>query len=153
TRFRPLLKHKAIPGGIRGYIKNYPYNFIADVEVQGIKFRCYRGQNGHDREFFHGTIFEGEREEFACMLERAANAECVVDIGANTGAIAIPLALKAAGLKRLIAIEPDAVNLSRLEYNVAINNASNIIIVPCAVADKPGVMRLWRNRRRDTGQN
>ncbi len=152
-RFRPLLTNKAIPGVIRKYLKSYPYSLISDVEVEGIKFRCYPAQNGHDRHFFSGTIFDNEREEFDFMLAKAANAECVVDIGANTGAISIPLALKAPGLKHVLAIEPDPVNLSRLRYNAALNNASAITVVPCAVADKHGVMRLWRNKRRNMGQH
>jgi FkbM family methyltransferase len=153
VRYRPLLAQKAIPGVIRKYLKTYPYSLISDVEVEGIKFRCYPAQNGHDKMFFYGNIFEQEREEFAFMLAKAANAECVIDIGANTGSICIPIALKAPGVKRVLAIEPEPVNLERLHYNVALNNASNITVVPCAVAATHGVMRLWKTKRRNAGQH
>ncbi len=153
VRFSPLLAKKAIPGVIRKYLKTFPYALVSDVEVEGIKFRCYPAQNNHDKMFFYGNIFEEERKEFAFMLAKAANAECVIDIGANTGTICIPVALKAPGVKRVLAIEPEPINLERLRYNVAINNASNITIVPCGVADSQGTMRLWKTHRENAGQH
>jgi FkbM family methyltransferase len=152
-RFRGLTRFKAIPGVIRAFIKRYPLSLVSDVEVDGVKFRCYPGQNVHDRLFFHNEIFVSEKEEFQFLLSHAVNADCVVDIGANTGSICISLAAKAPSIKRIVAIEPDPLNLERLRFNAAINHVSNIEVVNCAVADHEGEMKLWRKSQRNLGQN
>ncbi|MBT3069803.1 FkbM family methyltransferase [Rhodomicrobium sp. Az07] len=151
--FQKIAGNKSLPGWLRRYLKSYPASIVADVELDGVKFRCFPGQNHHDKLIFLGTLFSLEREEFEFMTTKVKSAEYVVDIGANTGTICIPLSFKMPSLKRILAIEPDPLTLQRLRFNLAINGISNISVVPCAVADREGVTRLWRSRKENLGQN
>jgi FkbM family methyltransferase len=150
--FAPLTKRKYIPGVIRGYLRKYPRDFIADVEVEGIKFRCYPFQNCHDAYFFSGSIFQSEAEEFAFLEGQARKGGNIVDIGANTGAISIPLALRYQNCT-ILAIEPDPINVARLSYNSKINDISNIVIAQCAVGEKNYSSHLWINLPFNRGGN
>jgi len=151
--FKFLTKRKFIPGVIRGYFRRYPRDFISDVELDGVKFRCHPFQNCHDADFFSGSIFRLEAEEFAFLERHARDGGVFVDIGANTGAISVPLALKCPKLKSILAIEPDPVNISRLAYNTKINGISNIAISRHAIGDDNYASHLWINSPGNRGNN
>ncbi len=118
---------------------------VADVELEGVKFRCYPFQNDHDRHIHQGTLFKNEAAEFAYLTNKLQGAEFFVDIGANVGAICIPVALRCKTLRKILAIEPNPVIADRLRYNIGLNNITNIEVKQVAVGEQTGVMRLWSN--------
>ena len=76
--------------------------------------------------------YEPEVLEF---LEQHVTGDSVVlDVGANIGAFAVPLARRA---RKVIAIEPSPQVLPFLKRNVELNRLTNVEIVECA-ASKPG---------------
>ncbi len=106
-----------------------------DVELEGVKFRCYPFHNTHDKWFYEGSIFANEKDQLDFIAKHVSNAGVFVDIGANTGAICITVALRHKTIRRLLAIEPDPMNFDRLVYNSNVNNISTISFIQCAVGE------------------
>lgn len=68
----------------------------------------------------------------------------IVEIGANIGTQTVYFSL-VPGIGRIVAIEPDPVNLRFLEKNVSDNGLTEqVVIVPAAVAQAEGEMNLYR---------
>lgn len=64
----------------------------------------------------------------------------VVDIGANIGCFSLAAAQKAS---RVIACEPHPDNLAILRENIAMNRATNVEIIPCAISSMSGKSALF----------
>jgi FkbM family methyltransferase len=73
-----------------------------------------------------------DAEELA-FLAGAGEGSTFVDIGANTGFYAITMAGKLGPRGRVVAIEPEPRALARLTWNVGLNPALRIAVVPTAV--------------------
>lgn len=86
-------------------------------------------------------IFE-EREyaDFFPFYEKA----CIVDIGAHAGYFSLFASQNLHRDSHIIAIEPDATNLSLLKSNCA--TRKNMLIVNAAVSDRDGEMNLYLGR-------
>lgn len=65
------------------------------------------------------------------------------DVGAFIGYHTL-LMRRVAGPGHVIAIEPDPVNRSRLEQNLALNGAQDVAVLPVAIGERPGVVGLKR---------
>jgi len=141
---------KRMPGVIRGWRRSIK-NLRADIELDGVRFRCYPFDNAHDLAILQGTLFESEREEYRFMEDQLRDGGYFIDIGANVGAICIPLALRASATVRVIAIEPNPVNVKRLQYNASLNNIANFAILPYAVGSLQKAP-LYNNNRNNSGQ-
>ena len=94
-----------------------------------------------------------QRSDLECAFRVAQSADRLrqgsvfVDVGANIGAMTIYACLS--GLFRhVIAIEPDALNRSILDRNVAINGmADQVTVVPMAASSISGEMTLHRDQK------
>jgi FkbM family methyltransferase len=62
-----------------------------------------------------------------------------VDVGAYMGLYTVYACRR---VRRVLAIEPNPMALAYLKANVALNNCHNTIVVPKAVSDKRGVVKL-----------
>jgi FkbM family methyltransferase len=80
-----------------------------------------------------------ERHVVSAIRDRLSAGSVAYDVGANAGYMALVMADSAPDV-HVIAFEPDARNLAALAVNAA--GRANISIVPSAVADVPGVVRL-----------
>ncbi len=146
-----LSSNRSVPGILRQALKAAFRNRTVDVELEGIKFRCYPSQNVHDMSIACGTLFEEEREELSFMAKYLQAGGCLVDIGANIGALSIPLAIKAEAPVTVVAIEPNPKNVERLRYNAQINGLTNFIVVPCAVGPS-GKAKLFLHSYANSGK-
>jgi len=63
----------------------------------------------------------------------------IYDVGANFGQMALPFGKWVGPRGRVIAVEPVPANVRQLRDNVALNSASNIIVVEAALSDRAGV--------------
>jgi len=146
-----MLHDKRSPGTVRR-IRNSDFvrRFKSNVEINGVRFEVYPYQNCHDRAIFCGSLFEEESDEFSFFFKYIETPGHFIDIGANIGAICIPIAKRLAGLK-VIAIEPNPVNVKRLAHNVALNNLKGIEIFPYAIGPE-GVLTLRNCNNRNSGQ-
>lgn len=69
-----------------------------------------------------------------------------VDIGANIGYVTLLLAKLVGPQGRVIAFEPLPENFQVLQENIGLNAYLNVSLEPNAVMDKPGSVRLYRQR-------
>lgn len=115
-----------------------------DVELApGIRARLFPSSNLCEKRAFCG-VQNWDKAERAALIQALKNSESdpfvFIDVGANVGLYS--LFLWAAGQKfgketRVIAVEPDPMNRSRLEFNIAANEAS-IEIEPIAIGGQSG---------------
>ena len=80
---------------------------------------------GSDRAALAQVLFMGEYDE---LLAEVESGDCVLDSGANIGCFAIPAAIKAGGLGKVIAVEPDPENAKMLRRNIQANGLKNVIV-------------------------
>lgn len=146
-----LLHDKRVPGFVRHTLRGVFRNQKSDVELDGLKFRCHPNQNHHDLAIARGTLFRSEGEEYRFMESALQNGGGFVDIGANIGAVFIPLSVRAKAPVQVIAIEPNPNNIQRLTYNAKLNGIGNLTVMPYAVGPF-GKVRLWINNASNAGQ-
>jgi FkbM family methyltransferase len=91
----------------------------------------------------HGVFMESD---FALMRAFVSPNDVIIDVGANLGAFAIPLALFA---RTVHAFEPIPETADHLEYNIAQNSRTNIVVHRVGLSDVPGV--LYPHRTADSG--
>jgi FkbM family methyltransferase len=65
-----------------------------------------------------------------------------VDIGANTGVVSVAAAAWVGPDGRVFSFEPSRREFERLVENLALNNLSQVVPVPAAIADREGTMPL-----------
>lgn len=117
-----------------------------DLEVfPGVRARIQPRSNRCEKAVLTGTQF-WDAEERAALADAirediAARPFIFVDVGANVGFYS----LYACGVARaygrsirVLAIEPDRENLSRLQTNVALNGFDEIAVLPAAVGEAAG---------------
>lgn len=101
----------------------------------------YMMYNSHD--VYVGGSFDayGEfsEQEVRFVLSLIGSDSVVMDIGANYGALTVPMARKAA---LVYAFEPQREAFYALAANLALNCLSNVVCENVAMADKPGAIRV-----------
>ncbi|MGO9484084.1 MAG: FkbM family methyltransferase [Rhodomicrobium sp.] len=143
-----LAHDERVPDLVRKVLRSTFRGRIADVELDGVRFRCCPNQNHHDLAIARGTLFTDEKDEYDFLQRHLRKGDVLVDLGANIGAICIPTALRTGA--RVLAIEPNPVNAGRLRYNAQINGLPDFTIAPYA-AGPAGFARLWLNRPSNSG--
>jgi FkbM family methyltransferase len=84
--------------------------------------------------------------EFQAVCARALGPGAVgVDVGANIGATALIMGAYAVQGGRVIAVEPGPQSFDLLQRNLALNGASTVTALNCAVSSKPGRMTFCEN--------
>jgi FkbM family methyltransferase len=123
-----------------------------DVIRWDLRLRLHPRDNGCEKNLlFTPQMYEpAERAELAAEINRAkadASPFVFVDIGANVGLFSFFVAARAGRNARILAVEPDPENLSRLAFNIRINPGVPISIASVALADKAGKVALDVDRR------
>lgn len=102
-----------------------------------LKFKVF-----NPTEKYRITEYGGEREFLRRFVSEITDDDRVFDIGASVGLMTVFAAAQATrGM--IIAFEPDPETCSRLRKNVAINQFSNVRIVPWAVGDREEEATLY----------
>jgi len=111
----------------------------AEVTFAGIRMYVDPRDNYTDRMIWlHGQPPEMQSLMALTELVEGRNA-FVLDVGANSGAFTVPLALAAGSDSRIIAFEPNPVMIGRLGRNVGLNGLrEKVRIESCALGDAPG---------------
>jgi FkbM family methyltransferase len=86
------------------------------------------------------TITLGHFEDAECrvLCELARLGSTAIDVGANVGVMAIPLAKAVGPGGTVVAVEPLAENVRRLETNATLNALTNIVVRQVAASDRQG---------------
>ncbi|MBI3861455.1 MAG: FkbM family methyltransferase [Planctomycetia bacterium] len=86
-----------------------------------------------------------EHLETELVLNEVRAGDIVVDVGANIGYYTLLFARRVGPAGHVYAFEPDPRNFSLLKRNVLQNGYDNVTCVPCAVSERSGSLRLFRN--------
>ncbi|MEM9146257.1 MAG: FkbM family methyltransferase [Pseudomonadota bacterium] len=114
-----------------------------DVEpFPGQRARLYPQDNLSEKRVFGAPQFWdwAERAAVAEAMAAAPRPFRFVDAGANAGLYT--LAVRSLGPADVLAIEPDAENLRRLEVNLDASGAEDVRVCAAALSDRPGTARL-----------
>lgn len=91
----------------------------------------------------NGMLYEPDVS--TVMLRTLAPGDLVVDVGANIGYFTSLAALLVGPRGQVLAFEPDADNVARLEANLALNQLANVTIVRQPVSDRLGEVEFFLN--------
>ena len=69
--------------------------------------------------------------------------DTAVDVGANIGLMTLFMAKATGSTGRVFAFEPEPENFNLLQKNIAANAYKNVTVVPVAVLDHPGTLKLF----------
>lgn len=123
-----------------------------DVERWGMKMRLHPRDNGCEKNLlFTPRMFEPvELDELKSDLNQASNVArpfVFLDIGANVGLFSLFVAANAGRNARILAFEPDQVNVQRLYFNIHANPGLPIEVFPIALGDEQGYLELIPHSR------
>ncbi len=130
---------------------HYPDGAL-DVERWGLHLRLHPRDNGCEKNLlFTPRMYEPEElaelESDIARVKAQGRRFTFVDIGANVGLFSLFVASSAGRQARILAIEPEPGNLSRLEFNIRANPGVPITIIPKALSDEAGVVAVELDRR------
>jgi FkbM family methyltransferase len=111
-----------------------------DVRYQGASFRLYHQASATER----GALFNPDYnlEELDFLRAHTPAGGVFVDVGANAGTYALPLARHVGPGGRVIAIEPHPVMVARLAFNQAASRIGNVALVAAAAGDTDGELMI-----------
>jgi FkbM family methyltransferase len=111
-----------------------------DVRYQGASFRLYHQASATER----GALFNPDYnlEELDFLRAHTPAGGVFVDVGANAGTYALPLARHVGSGGRVIAIEPHPIMVARLAFNQAASRIGNVALVAAAAGDTDGELMI-----------
>jgi FkbM family methyltransferase len=111
-----------------------------DVQYQGAAFRFHHQTSATER----GALFNPDYnlEELDFLRAHTPANGVFVDVGANAGTYALPLARHVGASGRVIAVEPHPVMVARLAFNQAASRIGNVVLVPAAAGDSDGELMI-----------
>ncbi|MEA2835966.1 MAG: hypothetical protein QOD89_516 [Bradyrhizobium sp.] len=115
-----------------------------DVPYQGAAFRFYHLTSATERGALLNPDYNIEELDFLRAHTPAGGV--FVDVGANAGTYALPLARHVGPNGKVIAIEPHPVMVARLAFNQAASASGNVVLVPAAAGDTEGDLMIETDR-------
>lgn len=91
----------------------------------------------------HGLLYEADVGHV--MLRALRGGDVAVDVGANMGFFTVLMATAVAPNGRVVAFEPGADNLERLQRNIAASGMANIEVIRRPVSDRAGPTQFYLN--------
>jgi FkbM family methyltransferase len=111
-----------------------------DVQYQGAAFRFYHLTSATERGALLNPDYNIEELDF--LRAHTPTGGVFVDVGANAGTYALPLAHHVGPNGRVIAVEPHPVMVARLAFNQAASGNGNVVLVPAAAGDVDGELMI-----------
>jgi FkbM family methyltransferase len=111
-----------------------------DVPYQGASFRFYHQASATER----GALFNPDYniEELDFLRAHTPVGGVFVDVGANVGTYAMPLARHVGESGKVIAIEPHPVTHARLAFNRAASDFTQVVLVAAAAGAADGELMI-----------
>lgn len=128
--FRPMLSR------LTNVLRGGP----VDVTYQGASFRFYHQGSATER----GALFNPEynRDELDFLRTHLPADGVFVDVGANVGTYALPLAQAVGADGKVIAVEPHPVTHARLAFNRAASHLAQVTLVAAAAGAADGELMI-----------
>ncbi|MEF3048156.1 FkbM family methyltransferase [Pseudotabrizicola sp. L79] len=115
-----------------------------DVCFRGLRLRLLPSSNAGDEGIVLNGI-HGEEDEFDRVIERVAEYDNFIDIGANIGLYSMLAGRILPPDRPIIAFEPAPDTFERLKTHLAFNGMSDrVTVINAAVAEAPGELALFR---------
>ena len=111
-----------------------------DVRYQGAAFRFYHQTSATERGALFNPAYNIEELDF--LRAHTPTGGVFIDVGANAGTYALPMARHVGPDGRVIAIEPHPVMVARLTFNKAASGSGNVTIVAAAAGDADGELMI-----------
>jgi FkbM family methyltransferase len=111
-----------------------------DVRYQGAAFRFHHLTSATERGALLNPDYNIEELDF--LRAHTPVGGVFVDVGANAGTYALPLAHHVGPDGRVIAVEPHPVMVARLAFNQAASAAGNVALVAAAAGDADGELMI-----------
>ena len=86
-----------------------------------------------------------DRDEIACLRENLKPGNVFLDAGANVGFYSLVAASVVGVAGKVISVEADPFNASRLAANISLSGAKNVRVVNVGLSDKTETLRLGLN--------
>jgi FkbM family methyltransferase len=111
-----------------------------DLRYQGAAFRFYHQTSATER----GALFNPDYniEELDFLRAHTPAGGVFIDVGANAGTYALPMARHVGSGGRVIAVEPHPVMVARLTFNKAASGSGNATIVAAAAGEVDGELMI-----------
>jgi FkbM family methyltransferase len=111
-----------------------------DVQYQGAAFRFYHLTSATER----GALFNPDYniDELDFLRAHTPSGGVFIDVGANAGTYALPLARHVGPNGRVIAVEPHPVMVARLAFNQSASASGNVVLVAAAAGDADGQLMI-----------
>jgi FkbM family methyltransferase len=111
-----------------------------DVQYQGASFRFYHQASATER----GALFNPDYnvEELDFLRAHTPTGGVFVDIGANVGTYAMPLARHVGAGGKVIAVEPHPVTHARLAFNRGASDFAQVVLVAAAAGPSDGELMI-----------
>jgi FkbM family methyltransferase len=111
-----------------------------DVQYQGASFRLYHQASATERGALFNTDYN--REELDFLRAHLPAGGVFVDVGANVGTYALPLAQAVGAGGQVIAVEPHPVTHARLAFNRAASRLAQVTLVAAAAGSDDGELLI-----------
>jgi FkbM family methyltransferase len=111
-----------------------------DVHYQGASFRFYHQTSATERGALLNPYYNIEELDF--LRAHTPVGGVFVDVGANAGTYALPLAHHVGRQGRVIAVEPHPVMVARLAFNRAASGSGNVTLIAAAAGDADGELMI-----------
>jgi FkbM family methyltransferase len=111
-----------------------------DVQYQGAAFRFYHQTSATERGALLNPDYNLEELDF--LRAHTPDGGVFVDVGANAGTYALPLARHVGPNGKVIAVEPHPVMVARLAFNQAASRIGNVALVAAAAGDTDGDLMI-----------
>jgi FkbM family methyltransferase len=111
-----------------------------DTTYQGASFRFYHQASATERGALFNADYNGE--ELAFLRTHTPQGGVFIDVGANVGTFALPMACHVGPAGRVVAIEPHPLSHARLAFNAQASQFSHVALVAVAAGDQDGELLL-----------
>src|SRR5215510_11777194 len=130
------IRKRVLRGALRHLAERALSGIGLDIEIEGVKLRCYLGDNATERDIFVRGL-HAPKVGLMRVMESIKPGDVFVDVGANSGIFTSFAAKRVGPTGRVVAIEPMPAMLERLRFNVAAT------IFATAVGEETGVATLY----------
>src|SRR5262245_22094678 len=142
------IRKRVLRGALRHLAERALPGIGLDIEVEGVKLRCYLGDNATERDIFVRGL-HAPKVGLIRVMEDLKPGDVFVDVGTISGIFTCFAAKRVGPTGRVVAMAL----IERLRFNVAANGFANVAIFATAVGEEAGLatLQIHPNNRGQSG--